>query len=161
MFTSRGIYPEAEGRPGTASSQDPNMFIETFSAQGPIVFGRAVKQGGTSNYVEAFSGSDSEFVGVAGHNQSASDYDNYTYENQDVAGIFTRGRVWVEVEESVSPSDPVRVRYAGTGNEGAFLTTETIGETALLDGAKFLSSTTGAGLAQLQLTDNVTATDDA
>jgi hypothetical protein len=39
--------------------------------------------------------------------------------------VATHGTVLVLPEEAVEPGDPVRVRVAGTGDKGAFLTTDT------------------------------------
>ena len=67
--------------------------------------------------------------------------------------LLTMGEVAVLVEEAVSPDDPVYCRVvAGAGEQaGAFRTDADSGDAVLLSGAKFRSTTTGAGIAKLAI----------
>lgn len=62
---------------------------------------------------------------------------------KEMANVLTQGEVNVSVSEAVTPDDPVRVTIA----TGVFCKTSSAGVTALVPGAKFLtSSATLAGL---------------
>jgi hypothetical protein len=66
--------------------------------------------------------------------------------------VMKKGRLWVVVEDAITVgTSTVNVRYAGTGNKGAFLGAAVAMETAVLDGAKWIKGTSGAGLALLEL----------
>lgn len=72
--------------------------------------------------------------------------------------VLEKGRIWVNVEAAVSVGDPAYVRIVAGGGEsvGAFGripdgTPVTNPDAALLLGARFVTSTTGAGLAELEL----------
>ncbi len=63
-----------------------------------------------------------------------------------------RGRIWVHVEQAVALTDPVYVRYTVNGNTflGDFRKDADTGKAAILPGAKWLTTTSGDGLAALQ-----------
>jgi len=69
-----------------------------------------------------------------------------TYPIGDTVSVIRKGRVWVTVEEAVTPFDPVYVRYdTGTGSQkGAFRASADSSTAALVTGAKY-RTTAGAG----------------
>ena len=73
--------------------------------------------------------------------------------NQQVLNVANEGAVAVYVTGAVTPASPVRVLYAasGTGKAGQFSHAFASGKTVRLSNARFLSSTTGSGLAILEL----------
>jgi len=73
--------------------------------------------------------------------------------NQQVLNVANEGAVAVYVTGAVSPTSPVRVLYSasGTGKAGQFSHAFASGNTVRLAGARFLSTTTGSGLAILEL----------
>jgi len=73
--------------------------------------------------------------------------------NQQVLNVANEGAVAVYVTGAVSPTSPVRVLYSasGTGKAGQFSHAFASGKTVRLAGARFLSTTTGSGLAILEL----------
>lgn len=73
------------------------------------------------------------------------------YKDQDAMSVMKKGRVAVNVEEAVTPADAVFVRYAGAGNAGEFRTDDPGSEAAELANARFITSTTGAGVAILEV----------
>jgi hypothetical protein len=74
------------------------------------------------------------------------------YNVNDAASIMHKGRVYVKVEEAVSPSDTPYVRYAAGGNGvGSFGKTAGSTERAALAGARFLTSAGVNGLALLEV----------
>jgi len=70
-----------------------------------------------------------------------------------VLNVANEGAVAVYVTGTVTPASPVRVLYSasGTGKAGQFSHAFASGKTVRLSNARFLSSTTGAGLAILEL----------
>lgn len=72
---------------------------------------------------------------------------------QQVANIANEGAVAVYVTGAVTPASPVRVLYSasGTGKAGQFSHAFASGKTLRLSNARFLTSTTGSGLAILEL----------
>ena len=70
-----------------------------------------------------------------------------------VLNVANEGAVAVYVTGTVTPASPVRVLYSasGTGKAGQFSHAFASGKTVRLSNARFLSSTTGSGLAILEL----------
>ena len=70
-----------------------------------------------------------------------------------VLNVANEGAVAVYVTGAVTPASPVRVLYSasGTGKAGQFSHAFASGKTVRLSNARFLSSTTGSGLAILEL----------
>jgi hypothetical protein len=74
------------------------------------------------------------------------------YAPNSAVNVLKKGRVWVQVENAVTRgTSDVHVRYAGVGQRGGFRGAAVASETAVLPNAKWLSSTTGAGLALLEI----------
>jgi hypothetical protein len=73
--------------------------------------------------------------------------------DKQVANIANEGAVAVYVTGAVTPASPVRVLYSasGTGKAGQFSHAFASGKTLRLSNARFLTSTTGSGLAILEL----------
>jgi hypothetical protein len=73
--------------------------------------------------------------------------------NQQAMNITSEGAVAVYVTGAVNPTSPVRVLYvaSGTGKVGQFSHAFASGRTVRLSNARFLTSTTGSGLAVLEL----------
>ena len=70
-----------------------------------------------------------------------------------VMNVANEGAVAVYVTGTVTPASPVRVLYSasGTGKAGQFSHAFASGKTVRLSNARFLTSTSGAGLAILEL----------
>lgn len=68
-------------------------------------------------------------------------------------GVLRKGVIWVAVEDAVDPGDAVRVRkVAGVGEQlGAFRAAADSTDCSVLTGAAWLTSTSGAGFAQLEV----------
>lgn len=68
-------------------------------------------------------------------------------------GVLGVGRVWVTVDEAVAPGNAVRVRItAAGGGQGTFRKTAGAGLTVDISAwARWRTSTTGAGIAELEL----------
>lgn len=73
-----------------------------------------------------------------------------TYQVGDNVGAIAEGHVWVVVEEAVSAGAACYVRHTANGGNtllGAFRSDADTANAALLSGARYLTSTTGSGLA--------------
>ena len=72
-----------------------------------------------------------------------------SYKDEDAMSIMRKGRIAVQVEEAVTPDDAVFVRFAsgGGGSElGRFRTDADTASASELANAKYVTSTTGAGI---------------
>lgn len=77
--------------------------------------------------------------------------DRTGYKAQDMVSIMHKGRVYVKVEEAVTPADPPVVRHAAGGlGLGSFAKTDDANH-ALLANARYLSSAGINGLALLEV----------
>lgn len=76
-----------------------------------------------------------------------------SFASGEVAPVVRTGRVWVTAEEAVAEGHPVFVRMVAGGGEsvGAFRDTPDSTDCALLRNARWASTTTGSGLALLEL----------
>lgn len=75
-------------------------------------------------------------------------------EDTQTVDCLSRGRIWVPVEEAVSPGDAVYFRYSANGGNtvlGYWRKSNDAGHTDQLTSARWLSTTLGAGLAVLEI----------
>jgi hypothetical protein len=147
------LYGTEELTAGKIASHIPDEMIVTKIAEGAILFGRALVRGTAGDQAKIPASASDEFVGVAGRSIEAADLDDEAYADEDPVACVETGVVMVHVEEAVDPGDPVRIRHtAATGKvPGSFCTTADNGKTAVLDGAEFAGSTSGAGLVPLHV----------
>lgn len=78
----------------------------------------------------------------------------------EMASIVRQGVVWVVTEKAVNEGDPVFVRHAANGGNtqlGAATDTDDSTFTSLLAGARFAGTTSGAGLAPVELLGSINA----
>ena len=79
------------------------------------------------------------------------------YPNEQVLNVMSKGVIWVYTAEAVSMGDPVRAfvaDYSATtsgADQGRFGTSAVASNTVLIGGARWLSETTEAGIALLEL----------
>lgn len=95
-------------------------------------------------------------LGVALHTHAVEqqeDGDDANYKIGSAVSVAKKARVNVIAENAVTAGvSDVHVRYAGVGKKGAFRGAAVAGETAVLAGAKWITSTTAAGeLAVLEI----------
>lgn len=69
--------------------------------------------------------------------------------------VLTEGTIWVVVEEAVAVTDPVYCRFSAAGEEvlGAFRTDADTSDAREVKGARFLTETSGAGIALLKFSN--------
>lgn len=67
--------------------------------------------------------------------------------------VLRKGRIWLWAEEAVTVTDQVFVRHTAAGNEkpGNVRNDAATATCALLKGARFMTSTTGAGLVLVEI----------
>lgn len=128
-----------------------------------IPFGVMVAQGTADRGCVLMAAQNDDLIGIVVKNQAYDTKreldDNGALKPDVMVNVLRRGRIWVAVDESVAPGDDVRVDEDG----GTF--TKTAENDVTIDiskNARWLSSTTGAGLALLEfdmtgLTANATA----
>jgi len=157
------LYNETGRNAGEIAEHHPAEYITSRIAEGAIAFGQALVPGTAEGQVKIPAASTDKFCGAAALSFEATDLDDEAYADGDPLGLVEIGVVMVHVEEAVDPSDPVRIRHtAVTGKPaGVFCTTAEPGKTALLTGAEFKGSTTGAGIVPLLLKGIFTTTPDA
>jgi hypothetical protein len=132
-------------------------------AETDIPFGLGIVQGAAAHQAKIPASAVNKFLGVARSHFGASGIASDKYLAGDQVDFVDNGVISVQVEEAVDQNSAVRVRHtagaAGTA-PGQFCTTADAGKTMLLTGAKFKSSTTGAGRAALDLSGVFTQTAD-
>jgi len=154
---------QTPGIPGAIAS-GINSFAtrsKTNASGGVLAFGRAVVQGTGDQDVILPAANKTSLVGIAVR--------SYIYEEAETADgaegyaskreidVLVQGDIWVETEVAVAPGDPVFFRTAtGTATVvGKFLKTadtiSTVDKAVAITNARWLSSTTGAGIAKLQI----------
>lgn len=72
-------------------------------------------------------------------------------EDKGMVSIMSKGFVYVQVTEAVSPTDDVTVRWAGAGVIGSFGKTTTALETSVLPNARWFQGAAINGFAVLEL----------
>lgn len=97
------------------------------------------------------------FIGVAIHKHRAPlNVDPATatgIEDGDTMSLLTKGRIWVTVEEAIAIGDAVFFRHTQAGAEqaGAFRNDADTADADEITSARWLSTTTGPGLALLEI----------
>lgn len=113
--------------------------IETATGESRLVEGIVVMS-------QAIEDQPANTLGVADVNVPAYPA-NYAF------SVMRKGVVWVQSEQAVSPADPVFVRALVSGDEkpGNFRKDADGTNAAQLKGARFASTTTGAGLVKVEI----------
>lgn len=93
---------------------------------------------------------DRKVLGIVKYDETAEPAAIAQYDDVDV---IEKGEVWVDAEEAVTEGDAVYVRLVVSGNEvyGAFRATPDANDCGLLRRARWASTTSGAGLAVVEL----------
>lgn len=155
---STDMSPAREGQLADTGNNDVMTKENTATA---IFFGKFVSRGAADkSCIRPAAAADitdaKKALGVAISHQAleSSATGDPEYPVNSAVNVLKKGRVWVEVEEAVTPLDPVYVRYAaGAGGTvlGSFRMSADTATAGLLAGAKYLSTAAAAGLALLEL----------
>jgi hypothetical protein len=163
------MTPGFAGMLADTGEKDVRSYVSE-EASAEIPFGQLVKQGSAdTGCLRLSAGTDvNKFLGVVVHSHAyEKDIEVGTsgIKPKMTVGVLFEGTVWVSVSEAVGPTDPVRVFIDDTGHvAGTFCKTASATHTVLISAwARFLTSTTGAGLVQLKIdtTGSVSSTADA
>ena len=122
-----------------------NLRIESKYAENSFVAGEAVQIGSSDDQIETV---DTSVYGVAIQHPLLTMNDDTglaAYAEFDGVSIITNGRIWVEVDGAVAIGADAYWDVAA----GAFNSTST--DNFAVPGGKFVSSTSGAGLAILEI----------
>lgn len=139
-----------------ANTEDVDSYVsEEASAEMP--FGAMVCQGASDDTCKIFGANTDKMVGIVQHShayQIANELGAVGLKPKVTIGVKKRGKIWVTVDEAVTPASAVRVRNdanGGANTNGTFRTTASAGHTMNISSfARFLSTTTGAGVALLE-----------
>lgn len=143
------------------ASRDENVrsyVSEESSAE--IPFGVMVAQGSAVDGALKLAATSDKLIGVVVFDQAyAKDTElgDTGLKPKVTLGVMTRGRIWVPVEEAVTPASAVLVRAVASGNEVAGAFRDTADSSDCIDisaWARYLSSTSGAGLVLLEFDVN-------
>lgn len=121
-----------------------------------LAFGRMVQFGTSDNLMLALAGAAAtDLAGILAltHLVPGSQLGETGLEPDQVGRVVRHGVIWVYSETGNAPSDAVRVRHTvDTGKFiGDFTKTADAGKTFAITGAKWLKTTTGAGLTLLEI----------
>lgn len=145
---------------GTLLKDCESAFNQEASAELP--FGIMVKRGTVDQAVKLMTANTETPWGITVHSLT---YELGTFAGtvpagtggivpKDPVSVLTRGRIFVAVEEAVTPASVVYVRVSGTGQAGAFRASAAGSsgvETLLLKGARYCASqATIGGLVKLE-----------
>lgn len=121
-----------------------------------IPYGVMVAQGTAENQIANLSGTGDDFLGVTIHEHTEIDSAGEAAEIEADGGkasILRKGRIWVVVEEAIALTNDVYFRHTAAGAEvlGAFRTDADTADADQLTNARWLTTTSGAGVALLEI----------
>ena len=134
---------------GQIANSEPNTLISrTVETAEGIGFGLPVAQGAEDDGVIATEAGVTEILGVTVRERSLNANTPNAFGQYDSARIMTKGPIWVEASVAVNAGDPVWVTVA----TGAWTNADAGGGNSVqLVGARWDSSTSGAGLAKIRM----------
>lgn len=144
---------------GMVADSSPNKDVRSYvseEASAEIPFGVMVGQGTLDDQCLLLAAITDKMIGVVVHSHAyAKDVELGTtgIKPKMTVGVMKKGVVWVYVEEAVTPASTVLCRAVAAGAEKAGAFRDTADASDLIDCssfARFLSSTTGAGIALLE-----------
>ena len=155
MQTSYSVNQAAAFEGMQATDFSPRN-VKSFAAEVAVPFGKFVAKGASDNVCKLPTASTDITTGVAlgvalsSQSMPSSDSGAATYAIKDEVSVMSRGLAWVKVEDAVVLGGAVYVRHAAGGlGLGSFAGAAGAG-LALLPGAKYLSSASANGLAQIE-----------
>lgn len=124
-----------------------------------VPFGLGIAQGTADDAFKLPAASGDKCVGITMHTQVANTVvltNLSAVEASGRANILTSGHIWVSVEGAVAVGGAVYMRYASGGGgsqKGSFRADADTSTASLVKGARYRTSTSGAGLAQVEFDD--------
>lgn len=125
-------------------------------ASAEIAFGSAVVKGTGDDDVKIPALTSDVLVGIVAHSHAYEkdiEVGDTGIKPKMTVGVARHGRWLVTVDVAVTPSSPVRVRMDNNAGKvpGQFCTAAVAGHTTLLVGAKYRTTTAGAGVVEIEL----------
>lgn len=123
-----------------------------------IPFGIAVKKGTGDSDIKLLSALTDEIVGIVAHDHAHDAFSSGSpagVETKGSANLLVSGTAFVQVEQAVTPADPVYARVAASGDglrtqAGAFRKDADSGTAAPVRGARFLTTAAANGFAVVE-----------
>jgi hypothetical protein len=144
------------GQLADSSDNTVDSFVsEESSAE--IPFGVMVKRGTGDHQAKLLAAQADVPVGIVVHSHvyaKDTELGSTGLKPETTLSVLTKGRVWVTVEEAVTPASTVRYRAIATGNEvpGEWRDTADASDTvACLEFARYLTTAGAGGLALLEI----------
>lgn len=143
--TSYALEAVENSQPGFISNTGPKTIVPFRNDNAsPLPFGILVcKSTDTDDRGADMPAVARQVLGVSVFNQKHESSNGCP--SKEMLDICQQGEVRVSTSATVTPDDPVRITLA----TGVFCTTASAGNTALVEGAKFVSRATGAGTVKL------------
>jgi hypothetical protein len=145
-----------DGMLGDASMlKDCRSYVNE-EASAEIPFGVMVAQGTGDDGCLKLAATSDKLIGIVVHShsyQKDNELGSTGLKPTVVLSVLTRGKIWVPVEEAVTPASDVLVRAVAGGSEVAGAFRDTADSTDCIDissWARYLTSTTAAGRALLE-----------
>ncbi len=144
------------GFPGMIADSGLNKDVRSYAsgeASVEIPFGVMVAQGDTDDKCISAEGKGiADFVGVVVHSNAYArpqEHGEVGLKPKTTIGAMVKGTIWVPVEDAIAIGDPVYVRVTAAAEKtvGAFSGTAGVDISVC---ARWVTSTTGAGVAQLK-----------
>lgn len=136
----------------------PHDIVSRANIVDDIPFGVAVADiAGDEGTIQLPASSGAKICGIAQRSltveENAASVEN-AYPAKSMCAVVKKGRVWVTVEKAVTVDDSVFVRHTANGGntqKGAFRDDNDSGNALQITNARFITSTSGAGLAVVEI----------
>lgn len=143
------------GQSGDSSNKQDDSFINGESSA-EIPFGVVVQQGTADNECLLLTATSNVLIGVTLHSnnyQLTTELGTTGVKPNVTMNVRSQGRVWVTVEEAVTPASNVLVRAVAAGSEVAGAFRDTADGSDCIDISGFARYLTSAGIAGLALVE--------
>ena len=143
------------GQSGDSSNKQDDSFINGESSA-EIPFGVVVQQGTADNECLLLTATSNVLIGVTLHSnnyQLTTELGTTGVKPNVAMNVRSQGRVWVTVEEAVTPASNVLVRAVAEGSEVAGAFRDTADGSDCIDISGFARYLTSAGIAGLALVE--------
>lgn len=142
---------------GQVADDGPSRIVSRVTPADEIKIGVGVVKDTDDGTIKLPDTSGDVFEGIAIRDITVTDGEasaDNTFPADAQVPIMKQGRVWVQVEEAVTPASDVYCRYTTSGGntqKGAFRTDADTAKAFQVTQARFLSTTGGAGIALLEI----------
>lgn len=141
------------------ASDCTSFFNEEASAE--LAFGTMLVAGTATDSAKLATANTNNLIGILRNDYRYAygvDFGSIGLKPKTSLPVLQRGKIMVVVAEAVTPASPVRIRVntsaganGATNGPGTFCTTSSAGNTMRLPFARFLGTTTGPGVVELEI----------